>query len=136
MGATHFQIRRLRNVHTEMALHVLAYNIKRMIVEENALGGTVEVLVLTGAKTPEEAAKADDAEDKARRDEECERTHACLARDAAGCDGTGRTAPRAAWLAPSLSALPTTRIDDADIATAATRGVTKPATATGTAMQL
>lgn len=31
MGATHFQMRRLRNVRTEMALNVLAYNIKRMI---------------------------------------------------------------------------------------------------------
>jgi transposase len=31
MGATHFQMRRLKNVSTEMALHVLAYNIKRMI---------------------------------------------------------------------------------------------------------
>lgn len=31
MGATHFQLRRLRNVRTEMALQVLAYNIKRMI---------------------------------------------------------------------------------------------------------
>jgi transposase len=31
MGATHFQMRRLRNVRTEMALQVLAYNIKRMI---------------------------------------------------------------------------------------------------------
>ena len=31
MGATHFQMRRMRNVRTEMALHVLAYNIKRMI---------------------------------------------------------------------------------------------------------
>jgi transposase len=31
MGATHFQMRRLRNVSTEMALHVLAYNIKRVI---------------------------------------------------------------------------------------------------------
>ena len=31
MGATHFQMRRLRNVRTEMALYVLAYNIKRMI---------------------------------------------------------------------------------------------------------
>ena len=29
MGATHFQMRRLRNVRTEMALHVLAYNITR-----------------------------------------------------------------------------------------------------------
>ena len=31
MGATHFQMRRLRNVSTEMALHVLVYNIKRVI---------------------------------------------------------------------------------------------------------
>lgn len=31
MGATHFQMRRLKNMRTEMALHVLAYNIKRMI---------------------------------------------------------------------------------------------------------
>jgi len=31
MGATHFQTRRLKNVRTEMALNVLAYNIKRMI---------------------------------------------------------------------------------------------------------
>ena len=31
MGATHFQMRRLGNFRTEMALHVLAYNIKRMI---------------------------------------------------------------------------------------------------------
>ncbi len=30
MGATHFQMRRLTNVATEMALHVLAYNIKRV----------------------------------------------------------------------------------------------------------
>jgi hypothetical protein len=29
MGATHFQMRRLRNVRTEMALHVLAYYITR-----------------------------------------------------------------------------------------------------------
>ena len=31
MGATHFQMRRLPNVATEMALHVLAYNMKRVI---------------------------------------------------------------------------------------------------------
>ena len=31
MGATHFQMRRLKNVATEMALHVLAYNIKRVM---------------------------------------------------------------------------------------------------------
>lgn len=31
MGATHFLTRRLPNVNTEMSLHVLAYNLKRMI---------------------------------------------------------------------------------------------------------
>jgi hypothetical protein len=31
MGATHFKMKTLRNVATEMALHVLAYNVKRVI---------------------------------------------------------------------------------------------------------
>jgi hypothetical protein len=31
MGATHFKMRTLRHVPTEMALHVLAYNIRRVI---------------------------------------------------------------------------------------------------------
>jgi hypothetical protein len=29
MGATHFQMKTLKHVSTEMALHVLAYNMKR-----------------------------------------------------------------------------------------------------------
>lgn len=31
MGATHFLTRRFKNVSTEMNLHVLAYNFKRML---------------------------------------------------------------------------------------------------------
>ncbi|KPV98316.1 hypothetical protein AN214_00077 [Pseudoalteromonas sp. P1-9] len=31
MGATHFLTRQFKNVSTEMNLHVLAYNMKRMI---------------------------------------------------------------------------------------------------------
>jgi len=31
MGATHFLTRQLKNVSTEMSLHVLAYNLKRMM---------------------------------------------------------------------------------------------------------
>ncbi len=31
MGRSHFKTRRLRNVGTEMSLHVLAYNMKRAI---------------------------------------------------------------------------------------------------------
>ena len=35
MGSTHFQMKTLRRVGTEMALHVLAYNLKRVM---NILG--------------------------------------------------------------------------------------------------
>ena len=31
MGATHFQMKRLEHVSAEMSLHVLAYNMKRLI---------------------------------------------------------------------------------------------------------
>ena len=31
MGYTHFQMKTLKHVGTEMALHVLAYNLKRVI---------------------------------------------------------------------------------------------------------
>jgi transposase len=31
MGSTHFQTRTLKRVSTEMALHVLAYNLKRVM---------------------------------------------------------------------------------------------------------
>ena len=31
MGATHFKTRNLEKVRTEMSLHVLAYNLKRVI---------------------------------------------------------------------------------------------------------
>lgn len=31
MGATHFKTRTLKNVRTEMSLHVLAYDLKRVI---------------------------------------------------------------------------------------------------------
>jgi transposase len=37
MGATHFLMKRLKNVRTEMALSVLAYNLTRVI---NILGVT------------------------------------------------------------------------------------------------
>ncbi len=35
MGSTHFQMRTLKKVGTEMALHMLAYNLKRIM---NILG--------------------------------------------------------------------------------------------------
>lgn len=31
MGHTHFQMKRLKNVKTEISLHILAYNLKRVM---------------------------------------------------------------------------------------------------------
>jgi hypothetical protein len=43
MGATHFQMKTLKNVGTEMALHVLAYNMKRAI-SILGVGGLMEAI--------------------------------------------------------------------------------------------
>ena len=43
MGATHFQMRTLNRVSTEMALHVLAYNMKR-VMSILGVGGLMEAI--------------------------------------------------------------------------------------------
>ncbi len=43
MGATHFQMRTLKHVGTEMALHVLAYNMKRLM-HILGVGGLIEAI--------------------------------------------------------------------------------------------
>ena len=43
MGSTHFQMKTLKNVRTEMALHVLAYNMKRVIMILG-VGGLMEAI--------------------------------------------------------------------------------------------
>ena len=43
MGATHFQMKTLKNVGAEMALHVLAYNMKRAI-SILGVGGLMEAI--------------------------------------------------------------------------------------------
>ena len=43
MGATHFQMRRLPKVASEMALHVLAYNMKR-VMRILGVGGLMAVM--------------------------------------------------------------------------------------------
>ena len=47
MGATHFQMTRLEHVSTEMSLHVLAYNMKRVvnIIGVKALLEAIEMLI-------------------------------------------------------------------------------------------
>lgn len=43
MGATHFQMKTLKNASTEMALHVLAYNMKR-VMRIPGVGGLMEAI--------------------------------------------------------------------------------------------
>ena len=43
MGSTHFQMKTLKNVSTEMALHVLAYNMKR-VMRILGVGGLIEAI--------------------------------------------------------------------------------------------
>ena len=43
MGATYFQMRTLKHVGTEMALHVLAYNMKRLM-RILGVGGLIEAI--------------------------------------------------------------------------------------------
>ena len=44
MGSTHFQMRTLKHVGTEMSLHVLAYNMKRVM---NLLGVATLIEAMT-----------------------------------------------------------------------------------------
>jgi hypothetical protein len=43
MGATHFQMKTLKNVSTEMALHVLAYNMK-WLTSILGVGGLIDAI--------------------------------------------------------------------------------------------
>ena len=46
MGATHFEMKTLKRVKTEMALHVLAYNLKRVM---NIMGSGPLIAAMGGA---------------------------------------------------------------------------------------
>lgn len=48
MGTTHFLTRRLPNVSTEMSLHVLAYNLKR-VMQVLGIAKTMKAMQLAGA---------------------------------------------------------------------------------------
>jgi hypothetical protein len=48
MGTTHFLTRRLEHVSTEMSLHVLAYNLKRM-TQVLGIAKTMKAMMLAGA---------------------------------------------------------------------------------------
>jgi hypothetical protein len=55
-----------------------------LVVEKDALGGAVEVLVLTAPEAPDKATKANEPKAEARRNEDRERVQADLPRSEAG----------------------------------------------------
>jgi len=91
-----------------------------LVVEQDPVGGAVEVVVLAGAQAPNEGGEAEPAQEQGKRDQVEQVGHGAAV-------GGGRE---------SRSALPTTRRDEVDMATAAKSGVTRPATASGTANAL
>ncbi len=86
------------------------------ILHENPQSSSIKILELTRPQGPEKTDKAHQAQQQRDRDQDRQTVHP------------------AADL--SLSALATTMIDEPDIASAATNGVTNPAKASGTARPL
>ncbi len=95
----------------------VVFVVRRVVVEQNPVRRAVEIVELTVFQRPEEGDQAEQA--KPDRDG-----------DQIQQAGHGRA------LRPTRSALPTTAIDEPDMAIAATSGVTWPAMASGTVTAL
>src|SRR6185295_9627223 len=103
---------------------------------EYALGGPVEVVILPGPERPHERCEAREAETECNRYQVKVILHSAASRMAVAGIVSGAALAAIPSLPFRRSALATTRIDDADIATAAISGVTRPMMATGTATML
>lgn len=103
-----------------LILFLLLVRLVVVIVEQDALGRAFEVVILAAAQRPEKSGEPEKPEDKGGGHEEDEDIH------------------RLPFALPrfSRSEFSVTVIEELDIATAATSGVTKPATASGTATAL
>jgi len=107
--------------------------VRRLLVEQDALSGAVQVVVLAALQRPEEGGKADGAKQQRDRDEIDEDIHAVALLSSVPGNGKAR---RGRSATASRNELAVTRMEDDDIATAAISGVTIPAMASGTATQL
>lgn len=94
-----------------------------VIVEKDAFGGSVEVLVLPAAQRPQEAAQRCRAEQERQGNEEDEAAHSA---GTTAPDATARLRSGTGTALPALrrSAFTTTSTDDNDMASAAISGVT------------
>src|SRR5690606_13161884 len=92
-------------------------------IQKDALGGAVKVLVLAAAQRPQEGDQADAPEEKRYRDEIGENAHA-LSGSVAGLAVFGALLFSVMPMRMRRKALLMTRMDDPDMAIAATSGVT------------
>ena len=92
-------------------------------IQKDTLGRAVKVLVLAAAQRPQEGDQADTSEEKRYRDEVGENAHA-LSGSVAGLVVFGATLFSAMPMRIRRNALLMTRMDDPDMAIAATSGVT------------
>lgn len=107
-------------------------------VDQDPLGGAIEILILAAPQGPQEPGQPKRSEEQGHRYEVGERRH----EDCASAPMSERLSCRASCTDAfdtkpcRRSALPMTRRDEADIATAAISGVTCPRMAIGTATPL
>lgn len=99
--------------------------ISALIIDEDALGAAVEILILAAAQCPQEGDETGTAEQNRHRDKHDEIAHcASLPIRPAGIDAPVASWP-GAWEPPaSRMALAMTTTDDSDMAMAAISGVT------------
>src|SRR5947209_20527668 len=105
-------------------------------LEQDSLGRPLQIVVLAVFHRPHEGSEPDQAEPNRNRDEEEEVDHSAAPAGDVWINPAGRDSgrrPPAGPREPRRSAFATTMMDDSDIATAATSGVTRPSTATGLA---
>src|SRR3972149_3263979 len=107
-----------------------------IVVVQHAQRGAIEVLVLTGPQRPQEREQADEAKTERHGDEKDEGVHEAARVAGAEPGPCGASSARRRRLRRRRSALAVTSRDEPDIASAAIRGVTRPATAMGMAMRL
>src|SRR5690242_11756586 len=106
-----------------------------LALEQNPRGRALEIVILAVFQRPHEGRKSYQAKPDRNRNEEEEIDHSVASTASSGmARRAGSRSRRPRW--PRRSAFATTMSDDADIATAATSGVTSPRMPSGIATRL
>lgn len=109
-----------------------------LVFDQDALCGPIQILVLARLQRPNENSERAGAEEQSERDEQQKAGHKPDPDATASKSPVGVASLRAVviFLGRSRAAFATTRIDEEDMASAASSGVTQPAIAIGSAIAL